>query len=91
MRKLRWQGRPYGLSQESIPSFADRLDEAGARRVVAQNLPNLPDRGIDCVFGIDVDPVAPKLLNDLLSPDEFAGPAGQQNQELHRDPLELQL
>jgi hypothetical protein len=54
-------------------------------------LPYLSDGGIDCVFGINVDLVAPKLLNDLLSPDEFASPASQQNQELHGDTLELQL
>jgi len=49
----------------------------------------LSDGGVDCVLGIDVDVVTPKLLNDLLSPDQFARPAGQQDQEIHRDPLEL--
>src|SRR5580704_14929107 len=73
------------------PKGYDCLDKTRARRVVTQDLPYLSDGGIDCVFGINVDLIAPKLLNDLLSPDQFARPAGQQNQEFHRDPLELQL
>jgi hypothetical protein len=80
-----------GLRQESVTSLADRLNEAWARRIVAKDLPYLPDGGIDCIFGIDVDLVSPKLLKDLLSPDQFASPAGQQNQEFHRNPFELQL
>ena len=67
---------------ESIAFARYRVDEAGVVRVVSQRLADFADRGVDTVFGIDEDILAPETVDDFLAGDDATLPLQKKDQQL---------
>ena len=75
---------------EAIPSAGDGLNETGLLGIVLEDLPDLADGAVDAVVHVQVGALAPDPLGDLLPGDQLARPLGQEQEDLQRDPLELE-
>jgi hypothetical protein len=73
---------------ESIAFARYRMDEAGIVGVVSQRLADFANRGVDAVFGIDEDILAPETVDDFLPGDDAILPLQKKDQQLHGDALE---
>ena len=58
------------------------LDERWPIRIIAQDIPNLPDTFVDAMLEVDKSIAAPDRVLDLLSGDQLSGVACQQFQQL---------
>ena len=76
-------------SHEAIASSGDGLNETRLLGIVLQHLPDLADGAVDAVVHIQVGALAPDPLGDLLPGDQLARALGEQQEDLQRDPLEL--
>ena len=74
---------------ESIAFARYRVDEAGVVRVVFQGVADLSDGGVDAVFGIDEDILAPETFDDFLAGDDATLALQKKDQQLHGDALEF--
>src|SRR5216683_636768 len=52
-------------------------------------MPELADRGVDAVIGVDEDAPAPDALEDLLARHELAATLDQQEKQIERDAFEM--
>src|SRR6266851_1645767 len=52
-------------------------------------MPELADRGVDAVIGVDEDAPAPDALEDLPARHELAATLDQQEKQVERDALEM--
>jgi hypothetical protein len=75
---------------EAISPPGDGLNETGLLAVVLQHLPDLAHGAVDAVVQIQVGILAPDPLGDLLPGDQLPGPLGEEQENLERDPLELE-
>jgi hypothetical protein len=64
------------------------VDEAGVVRVVFQGLADFADGGVDAVFGVDEDILAPETVDDFLAGDDATLPLQKKDQQFHGDALE---
>jgi hypothetical protein len=77
------------IDEKSLPTPRYGENEPRMLGVLAQRDADLPDGGVDAVFGVDVDLLAPEPLDDLRARDDVAVPLREQNQQVHRNPFEL--
>jgi hypothetical protein len=73
---------------EAIPPAGHRFDKHRGFRRIAQRPPNLPDDGIDACLHVNEHVLAPQLLDDVVSADELTSMLDQQDEQIHRPPLE---
>ena len=83
---LNWREGSY----ESIALPRYGLHEAGVLRVIAEDLTDLADGGVDAVLGVHKDFAVPQALDYFGSGDEMAIPGCQQNEQLHRFSFQLE-
>ena len=77
-------------SDEAIAHAGDGLDELRIFGVVAKEMAELADGGVDAVFGVDEDFARPEALGDLCAGDELALARDEQDEQLHRLALDAQ-
>ena len=73
---------------EAIALAGNRLHEDRSLRRIAQRLPDLADGGVDAGLDVDEDVLGPEPGDDVAPRDELAPPLDQQDEEVHRLPLE---
>ncbi len=79
------------LAEEAVPAARDRLDEAGASGVVAQDLSEATDAVVQAVIELDDGPVCPEHLPDPLPGDQLPRRPEQKLQDPKRLAVERQL
>jgi hypothetical protein len=79
---------PVFSRYESIAFARYRVDKAGVVRVILQRLADFADGGVDAVFGVDEDILAPETVDDFLAGDAATLPLQKTDQQLHGDALE---
>ena len=83
-------GRTEDRRHEAIPSAGNGLNETGLLGIVLEDLADLADGAVDAVVHVEEGALAPDPLGDLLPADQLARPLGQEQENLQRDPLELE-
>jgi hypothetical protein len=68
---------------ETIAHARYGLDELRILRIVAEEMAELADGGVDAMFGIDEDFAGPEALRDFSAGDKLTLARGEQDQELH--------
>ena len=79
------------FGDKAISLTNHRPDKARISRIVAQDGTQLVYRSINTVFCLNKDIVAPQLFDNRFSADKFAGVFQQQDQQLHRNALQLDV
>ena len=87
--RLGWTNR-RGIGNEAVSLAGDSLDEARLFGIIAQDLADLADGGVDSVFGIDEDVLAPEAIDDFLAGGDAALFLNEKEEEFHRDALQFQ-
>lgn len=67
---------------ETVAAAGEGLDEAGAGGGVAEGFADAIDGRVDTVLGVDIDPVGPEGVGDLVAGEEFAGAVEEETQNL---------
>ena len=75
---------------EAVTLADDGPDKLRIVGIVAEQVAELTDGGIDAVFGIDEDFARPEPIGDLAASDELTFPGGEQNEQLQRLTLDAQ-
>ena len=83
---LRWNGEDIG--NETVAHARDCLHKAGLLGIVAKHLADFANGGVDAMFGVDKYLTVPEPSGNFIAPDEVAVSRHQQNQKLHRLPLQ---
>jgi hypothetical protein len=73
---------------EAVAFSSLSLDEARLLGIVFQSLPDLADRGVDAVFGVDEDILTPETVDDFLAGDDTTLPLQKKDQQFHGDAFE---
>ena len=76
---------------ETISPARDGLYETWPFRIVLQDFPDLADRTVDAVVGVEEYALAPDSLDDVLSTDDLSSLFHQDHKNFHRDALQLEL
>lgn len=77
----------YGCD-ETIALARNRLHERGGVRRIAQRLADLANRSVHSSFNVDEDVLTPQPIDDLTPQHELASPFDEQQQQVHRLPLD---
>ena len=75
---------------ETVSLPRDRLYEARLFGIILQDLPNLADRSVDAVVGVEEDILAPDPLNDVFPSDDLSPALNQDRQNLRRNALQFE-
>jgi hypothetical protein len=75
---------------ETVTPADDGLDKLRIVGIVAEQVAELTDGGIDAVLGIDEDFARPEPIGDFAASDELTFPGGEQDEQLHRLALDAQ-
>ena len=67
--------------QEDIAAAMNGLHIKRVVSIVVQHCPDLPDAVVYCLFEVNGDIVAPKLLPDFLAGDELSAVTGEQGEK----------
>src|SRR6266851_1938915 len=82
--------RSFNHSDEAVSPAGDGLYESRLLGVVLEYLANLADSGVDAVVGVEEDVLAPNPFDDLVAGHELPSGLNQEDQQLRRNPLQLQ-
>jgi hypothetical protein len=75
---------------EAVTHPDDGLDELRIVRIVAEQVAELTDSGINAVFSIDEDFALPEPVSDLAARDQLAFSRGEQDEQFQRLTLDAQ-
>ena len=73
----------HNRPDEAVATASDGVEEAGLLGIVAENLADFADGGIDAVFGVDEDFIAPEAFSNFCASDDVAFASGEQDEQLH--------
>jgi hypothetical protein len=84
------RGRLNYRANKTIPAAGDSLYIPRAIGIVFQHLPDLSDRPVNAVVGIEKNSLAPNPLDDLVACNQFAILLHQKEQDFRRNALQFQ-
>ena len=76
------------FSDEAVAFAGYSLDESWVVGVVFQGMADFSDGGVDAVFGVNEDILAPETVDDFLSGDDAALPLQKKDEQLRGDAFE---
>ena len=79
-----------GDSDETVAFAGDGLEKAWLVGILAKNLADFANGGIDTGLGVDKDIFPPKAVDDFLAGDDLSFFSEQQDQQLHGDAFNFQ-